>query len=161
MIENIPIQKMELKDLQHVLEIESHSFTTPWSHYAFLTELRDNSFASYFVAKIKSPDKKDEIVGYAGMWIIMDEAHITTIAVEERYRRMGVGEKLLRHIIETAKEKGAVGMTLEVKESNMAARNLYEKLGFEIRGIRKKYYIEDNEDALIMWKDDLINDVEK
>lgn len=159
---NISIQKMKLNDLQQVLEIESQSFTTPWSHYAFLTELRDNSFAYYFVAKLESPNQKDQqIIGYAGMWIIMDEAHITTIAVGQSYRCMGVGEKLLLHIIETAKEKRVVGMTLEVRESNVAARHLYEKLGFEVRGIRKKYYTDDNEDALIMWKDDLTSDAIK
>ncbi|HHY13950.1 MAG TPA: ribosomal protein S18-alanine N-acetyltransferase [Thermoanaerobacterales bacterium] len=159
LVDNIFIEKMKLIDIRKALEIEAHSFTTPWTHYAFLTELRDNSFADYFVAKIKLSDGEYILIGYIGMWGIMDEAHITTFAVHEEYRCKGVGRKLLEHAIKASIDKGIVNMTLEVRKSNEPAKHLYEKLGFEVRGIRKKYYSDDNEDALIMWKENLKNDI--
>jgi ribosomal-protein-alanine N-acetyltransferase len=155
-IGEIEIEKMKLKDLPRVIEIELTSFSTPWSHYAFLSELRDNHFAHYVVAKLKMHDKEEpEIVGYAGMWIVMNEAHITNIAVAPDYRGMGIGKLLMENMMKLAKENGADKMTLEVRKSNYIARHLYERLGFKARGIRRGYYSDNNEDAVIMWKDEL------
>ena len=147
---NVAIREMTLHDLDGVLAIESQSYPTPWSRRAFESELRDNVYAHYFVAEYE-----DQIVGYFGMWIILDEAHITNIAVSPKMRRQGIGEKMLRFAFEKARELGASKMTLEVRVSNHQAQNLYRKLGFVERGIRKGYYTDTNEDALIMWKDDL------
>ncbi|MBP8614198.1 MAG: ribosomal protein S18-alanine N-acetyltransferase [Firmicutes bacterium] len=146
----VTISEMTPKDLDEVLAIESQSYPTPWSRRAFESELRDNVYAHYFVAR-----HEDQIVGYFGMWIILDEAHITNIAVSPKMRRQGIGEQMLRFAFDKARELGASRMTLEVRVSNHQAQNLYRKLGFVERGIRKGYYTDTNEDALIMWKDDL------
>lgn len=147
---NVTIEKMTPDDLDRVLEIEQLSYPTPWSRRAFLSELTENSYAHYFVARVGG-----EIVGYFGMWIILEEAHITNIAVHPSFRRQGIGESMLRFAFEKAKELGATRMTLEVRVSNIPAQTLYRKLGFEDRGIRRGYYTDTNEDAIIMWKDDL------
>ena len=147
---NVAIREMTLQDLDGVLAIESQSYPTPWSRRAFESELRDNVYAHYFVTEYE-----DQIVGYFGMWIILDEAHITNIAVSPKMRRQGIGEKMLRFAFEKARELGASKMTLEVRVSNHQAQNLYRKLGFVERGIRKGYYTDTNEDALIMWKEDI------
>lgn len=147
---NIVIEKMTLADLDRVLEIEQLSYPTPWSRRAFRSELTENSYAHYFVAR-----HQGQIVGYFGMWVILQEAHITNIAVHPDFRRQGIGEELLRFAFEKAKELGANKMTLEVRVTNIPARNLYKKMGFVERGIRKGYYTDTNEDAIVMWKDNL------
>ncbi|HHY68647.1 MAG TPA: ribosomal protein S18-alanine N-acetyltransferase [Bacillota bacterium] len=149
-IMQVTISEMTLDDLDEVLAIENQSYPTPWSRRAFESELKHNLYAHYFVAR-----HEEEIVGYFGMWVILDEAHITNICVNPKYRRQGIGEQMLRFAFDKAKELGASQMTLEVRVSNHAAQNLYRKLGFEERGIRKGYYTDNNEDALIMTKDDL------
>lgn len=149
-VRDIKIAPMTLKDLDRVLEIESRSYGNPWSRRAFVSELTDNTYAHYYVAKLD-----DLIVGYVGMWVILEEAHITNIAVDPDYRRMGIGQHMLETMFEKAREFGATRMTLEVRVSNVTAQNLYKKLGFAERGIRKGYYTDTNEDAIIMWKDDL------
>jgi len=148
--DKIIIEPMKIKDLDEVLEIENHCFTTPWSRYAFTCELRDNQFSYYIVAKIDN-----KTVGYAGMWIILNEAHVTNVGVLPEYRGMGIGELLMRTLMAIAKSKNADKMTLEVRKSNYVAQNLYTKLGFEPRGIRRGYYQDNKEDAVIMWKDSL------
>ena len=92
-------------------------------------------------------------MGYAGMWIILDEGHITNIAVDPTYRRQGIGQGLLDELTKLAVERGAIAMTLEVRVSNAEAQSLYTKLGFVPRGIRKGYYQDNKEDALIMWRE--------
>ncbi len=146
----IEIQKMTLNDLDRILEIEAQSYKTPWSRRAFTSEITENSYAHYFVAR-----HEGKIVGYVGMWVILEEAHITNIAVDPAYRRQRVGQRMLEAMFEKAKEYGATRMTLEVRVSNYGAQNLYRKLGFVDRGTRKGYYTDTNEDAIIMWKDDL------
>ena len=145
---NLPItfRNMTLNDIDQVVEIENQSFTTPWSREAFIGELRDNHFAKYVLAL-----KNDIIVGYAGMWVIIDEAHVTNIAISPSYRRMKIGEALLRYLMATAVVNGADRITLEVRVSNESAKCLYQKLGFKEYGIRKGYYSDNNEDACIMW----------
>lgn len=147
---DIRIEQMTQSDLDRVLEIEALSYKTPWSRRAFSSELTENSYAHYYVAKVDG-----KIVGYVGMWVILDEAHITNIAVDPAYRRKGIGQRMLESMFEKAKGFGATRMTLEVRVSNTGAQTLYKKLGFVDRGLRKGYYTDSNEDAIIMWKDDL------
>jgi len=144
---------MALSDIDQVLAIEQRSFPTPWSKKAFISEITDNIFASYMVV-----EKGDKIVGYGGMWVFLDEAHITNIAVAPENRRTGIGEFILKQLIATAVAGGAKRMTLEVRASNHAAQRLYEKMGFERKGLRKGYYTDLREDAIIMWKDDLVQE---
>lgn len=149
------IRPMTAADIDRVLEIEKLCFPTPWSMEAFRIEIEENRCARYFVAVYQ-----EEIVGYGGMWVIIDEAHITNIAVHPRFRGQGIGEAIMRSLIEEAVSLGAVRMTLEVRISNKIAQKLYEKLGFQGVGIRKHYYSNNNEDALIMWNDN-ISDIDK
>lgn len=137
---------MTLEDVERVGELERLSFPTPWPTEAFVTELTVNQHAKYVVAV------KDRIVvAYCGMWIVVDEAHITNIAVHPGYRGQKIGEKLMRQMMGLAVLLGADRMTLEVRPSNTVARQLYQKLGFEEHGRRKGYYSDNNEDAIIMW----------
>lgn len=141
---------MTADDIDAVLEIERASFTTPWSRAAFAAEVADNDLAYYLVGEADGA-----VVGYAGVWIILDEAHVTNIAVLPAYRGQGLGEQLLTALMAYAKKRGALSMTLEVRVSNEGAQRLYRRLGFMPRGIRKQYYSDTKEDALIMWKEGL------
>lgn len=134
------------EDIDQILKIEELSFATPWTRQSFENELNLNQFAVYLVL-----EKEGQIVGYCGMWLIVDEAHITNIAVLPEFRGQQLGEAILRMIMEIAKERGAKTMTLEVRVSNEVAQSLYRKLGFMNGGIRKKYYTDNYEDALVMW----------
>lgn len=145
----ITVVPMCVADLETVLEIESLSFGTPWSRNSFLHELLENERALYLVAK---DDSLNEICGYVGMWIIFDEGHITNLAVHPQHRRRGVGSALLNRLAEAGLERGVRFLTLEVRRSNDAAQNLYAKHGFVHMGVRRKYYLDNNEDALIMWR---------
>jgi len=142
----LTIRRMKHDDLDSVLNVEKKSFITPWSKLMFLDEL-ENIRARYFVAEVSGI-----IVGYAGFWIIMDEGHITNIAVDPSFRRMKIGSRLLEKIIETARENEVRALTLEVRKSNAAAISMYEKFGFKVEGIRKNYYSDTHEDAYIMWR---------
>jgi ribosomal-protein-alanine N-acetyltransferase len=136
---------MTLGDIPAVHAIESSSFSTPWPTYAFRQEIETNRLARYIVAR-----EEDRIVGYAGIWLMVDEAHITTFAVAPDRRRRGIGEALLIALLRMSGQVGASVATLEVRVSNMPARKLYEKYGFRPAGIRPRYYTDNNEDALIM-----------
>lgn len=142
------IEPMLFCHVDRVSEIENAVYPCPWSRHAFIGEVLDNSFASYYVAK-----EDDEVVGYAGIWVILDEAHITTLAVCPTRQNRGVGQQLLNHIICEGEKKGANRMTLEVRLSNIKAQDLYKKYGFVSCGVRPNYY--QDEDAVIMWLDDL------
>lgn len=145
------LRPMQMDDISQVVAIEGQSFPTPWSSYAFTCELCDNEFAYYLVvAKAEQPDK---VVGYGGMWIIIDEAHITNIAIAPIYRGKSLSKMLLEGMFLLALQKKVCRMTLEVRVSNGLARNLYGKMGFQEAGIRPGYYVDTNEDALIMWKE--------
>ncbi|PKM83447.1 MAG: ribosomal-protein-alanine N-acetyltransferase [Firmicutes bacterium HGW-Firmicutes-14] len=134
--------------LDGVLEIENQSFPTPWSRTAFFHEITGNDFAYYIVALADG-----QVAGYAGMWVILDEGHITTVAVHPAYRRQKVGSRLLSELINESRKRGCIKMTLEVRPSNANARKMYEKAGFVSYGIRPGYYSDTGEDALIMWND--------
>lgn len=150
---DLTFAKMSLEHLKEVLAIEKNSFPTPWSRYAFTYELTQNEFAFYSVAL-----SGRKVVGYAGMWLILDEAHVTNLAVHPEYRGRHVGRELMRELMRRAAMLGATRMTLEVRTSNQVARHLYAALGFVECGRRWGYYTDTNEDALIMWKDPLMED---
>lgn len=137
---------MNLDDLDQIMLVEHESFTLPWSRGAFYNELVQNQFANYIVLEVD-----EKVVGYCGVWIVTDEAHITNIAILPEYRGRKLGEALLRRIMDLARENGAKTMTLEVRVSNNVAQSLYRKLGFEGGAIRKNYYTDNHEDALVMW----------
>jgi ribosomal-protein-alanine N-acetyltransferase len=139
------IEPMALADLPEVHAIEAASFTSPWPPHAYRSELESNRMAQYLVARID-----DEVAAYGGMWLMVDEAHITTFAVHPRWRRQRIGERLLLAFLDLAVDRGAREATLEVRLSNLPARRLYEKYGFRPVGLRPRYYSDDNEDALIM-----------
>lgn len=143
----ITIEAMTPADLPEVLAIEQVSFPTPWSRHAFIGELTQNTSAKYIVARWFG-----QIIGYAGMWVIADEAHVTNIAVHPDWRRRRVGDRLLLALEEAAVDHGCVDITLEVRRSNFGAQRLYAKHGFEARGLRRGYYTDNNEDAIIMGK---------
>ncbi|UJF36239.1 ribosomal protein S18-alanine N-acetyltransferase [Paenibacillus hexagrammi] len=145
---SIQFRLMRLEDIPEICEIEQESFTTPWTAGAFENELTNNQFAKYMILEIDG-----HIGGYGGMWLIMDEAHVTNIAVRSMYRGKKLGERLLRELMRTAAFLGALRMTLEVRASNHIAQNLYEKLGFRSVGVRRGYYTDNREDAIIMWAD--------
>lgn len=140
--------EMKLDHIPGVLEIEQVAFPTPWSSQAFTYEITQNNFAHYVVAL-----NDEKVIGYAGMWMVLDEAHITNIAVHPNYRGKKLGFALMVEIMRQAVLRGAVRMTLEVRPSNAVARELYKKLGFKEKGLRKRYYTDTNEDAIIMWVD--------
>lgn len=144
----IEVAPMTLEDLNEVLEIEVLAFSTPWSRNSFLYELIENERAFYLTAK----NEYGRIMGYVGMWIVFDEGHITNLATHPQYRRQGVARKLMDELIAASKERGIRYLTLEVRRTNNEAQELYQKLGFVHMGVRRKYYLDNNEDALIMWK---------
>lgn len=143
----VTFRHMMLDDLDQILEIEHTSFTVPWSREAFHNELVNNMFANYLVAETS----EGRVIGYCGAWLIIDEAHITNIALLPNYRGKKIGEGLLKSMMQLAKLKNCYSMTLEVRVSNKVAQNLYRKLGFQDGGIRKQYYSDNGEDALVMW----------
>lgn len=149
-----PIEILEMiqAHIEEVMIVENLSFSIPWSKNAFMEEVTRNKFARYLTARIHGV-----IVGYAGMWQVFDEGHITNIAVHPEFRANGVGSALVKKLIENARKLGITRMTLEVRRSNLAAQKLYEKYGFEVCGVRKAYYADNNEDALIMWKENVQN----
>lgn len=141
---------MNLSHVDDVIIIENLSFKTPWSKEAFLTELTRNECASYKVLMINN-----RVVSYGGMWVVLDEAHITNIAVHPEYRGIGLGNIIVEELIIEANRRNISAMTLEVRMNNMAAINLYKKYGFTEAAVRKKYYQDTGEDAIIMWKYDM------
>jgi len=147
-MEPVKIRKMTKWDLEEVMDIEHRCFSIPWSKEAFLLEVEQNRFARYMVAELEG-----KVVGYGGMWMILDEAHITNIAIHPDYRGRGYGNKIVGALVESANKEGISRMTLEVRRSNKAALNLYKKYGFAPQGIRPRYYQDNNEDAIIMWRE--------
>ncbi|EGA90241.1 acetyltransferase [Planococcus donghaensis MPA1U2] len=146
MNEAVNFRKMTTEDVDAVYEIEKLSFTLPWTKEAFYNEMNINEHAYYVIA-----ETEEGIVGYCGMWLVMDEAHVTNIAIHPDHRGKKLGGSLMEAAIKTAKAQGAVLMTLEARVSNTVAQNLYRKLGFKNGGIRKRYYTDNYEDAIVMW----------
>ena len=144
------IRRMTLDDVDGVYAIEYSSFPKPWKRGDFVKEMTTNTCARYLVA-----EKAGEIVGFAGAWIVLDEAHITNIAVKEEYRGQGIGRALTASLLQYAANLGVVYAVLEVRKSNIAAQNLYKSLRFEYVGTRKKYYEDNGEDAFLFCSQDL------
>ncbi|MBA3688359.1 MAG: ribosomal protein S18-alanine N-acetyltransferase [Chloroflexi bacterium] len=144
------IGPMRMADVAAVLEIERLSFSSPWPAFAFEQELTANRLAHYRVARLA-----DGVVAFGGIWLMVDEAHITTFGVHPDHRRQGIGRRLLLQLAEVALELGSSRMTLEVRVSNEAAQRLYHSFGFNITGRRVAYYSDDGEDALVMTTPDL------
>jgi len=149
-MDNIEITRTSVDHIDDIMIVEHLSFRIPWSREAFIEEVTRNKFAYYLSAKADG-----KVVGYAGMWCVCGEGHITNIAVHPGYRRNGVGSKLMESLIEYARQNKITAMTLEVRKSNLAAQRLYKKFGFVEDGLRKSYYADNGEDAIIMWKRDI------
>lgn len=143
---NVIVSLMDETDIDDVLEISNLSFSSPWSRSSYEQEL-NNSLARYFVAKLDN-----KIVGFVGTWIIVDESHITNVAVHPDYRKLGIASKLIEEMISYCDKQNCTAYTLEVRAGNKPAISLYEKHGFKIDGVRKEYYQDNKEDALLMWR---------
>ncbi len=143
---DITIRNFELKDSESVYEISKICFPLPWSLEAIKGEA-DNEFAHYVVAVCSG-----QVVGFGGMWILLDEADITNIAVHPDFQGQQVGSRIVEGLIKICISKNVSDITLEVRISNVVAQKLYKKYGFVEEGIRKKFYENNNEDAVIMWK---------
>lgn len=147
---DVTYRPMQESDIDAVHKIETLCFLAPWSINSFYDELKTNICARYIVAV-----QNGKVVAYGGMWLIINEAHITNIAVHPLFRRSKIGSGLLKAMMHLANDElGIKKMTLEVRKSNHSAQSLYHKFGFLVAGERKKYY-DDNEDATIMWCNDI------
>ena len=172
--ESFVVEPMQLEHLDQVRRIERACFPTPWPRNAYRREIEKNERARYLVVRTASeptpaPKRRQfpmslfslgrsearDVVAYCGVWVMLDEAHITTIAVDPDYRRLGLGQLLIIQMARIALQAQATRMTLEVRMSNEGAQKLYRKYGFSDGGVRPRYYSDDFEDALIMRSEDL------
>ncbi len=144
------IELMRTADIAQVMHIEQASFPAPWPATAYRYDLTKNDLATYLVLRLLRPRRASLLLGYGGFWLMVDEAHISTIAVHPQWRRRGLGSMLLLALAEVALLRGAERLTLEVRESNTPAQNLYRQYAFAVVGRRYRYYHDNNEDALIM-----------
>ena len=151
----LTVDAMRMGDIESVHEIERLSFSTPWPSYAFEQELTGNRLARYVVARAAAPEG-ERIVGFAGVWLMVDEAHITTFGVHPDWRRRGVGRRLLLRLADLALDLRAARLTLEVRVGNEPAKALYRAFGFTVAGRRPRYYTDDGEDAYVMTTGDLV-----
>lgn len=147
-MDNVIFRYMTLQDLPQIMLIEQDAFSIPWTSEAFENELTNNKLAHYMAVELDG-----KVIGYGGLWLIADEAHITNIAIHSSYRGVGLGKSLVNELIRSAAMLGAAKMTLEVRVKNTVAQHVYRSFGFVEAGIRPKYYADNNEDALIMWAD--------
>jgi ribosomal-protein-alanine N-acetyltransferase len=165
MSERLPyvIEPMTLDDIDQVMEIEQLSFSAPWSARAYRFELTENENSVMLVVRqapaggglrrwlrSHNPVRRQSLLGYAGMWLLVDDGHVATIAVHPDWRGRGLGEMLILSLFERARERGARQATLEVRVSNLGAQELYRHVGFETVSRRRHYYADNNEDAYIM-----------
>ena len=141
---DLVIRRMTINDVDAVYAIEANTFARPWSRQDFIKEMTTNTCARYLVA-----EKDGNVIGYAGAWIVLDEAHVTNVAVAKDFRGQGIGRLLTAALIQYASNLGVVYATLEVRRSNETAKRLYQSLGFEYVGVRKRYYEDNGEDALL------------
>lgn len=141
------IRKAMPSDVKTLAELDRICFAAPWSEASFFEEINHNERALYIVGETEG-----RIVAYAGLWCIIDEGHITNVAVHPDYRRRSIGKTILKALLDTAEAGGIVAETLEVRPSNTAAIALYDRFGFRKEGVRKGYYEDNGEDALIMWR---------
>ena len=151
----ITVRPMQKTDLDAVYTIEVRSFRTPWSKHSLAGELK-NRVAHYCVL-----ETEDGVVGYCGMWVLFEEAHITNIAIHPTCRGNGYGKQLLHAAMRAAASFGAEMMTLEVRETNSVAKRMYDEMDFLQQGRRKRYYTDTGEDALLLWNRDIRQTIEK
>ncbi|MBP1948290.1 ribosomal protein S18-alanine N-acetyltransferase [Virgibacillus litoralis] len=140
------IRQMKLADIDSVIDVERATFDSPWPEDIFIQEVSGNQHAHYYVMELDN-----EVIGYAGMWLVIDDAQITNIAVTPKYRGYKLGEKLFLYIIEQAIQLGTKRLSLEVRMSNKVAQRMYRKFGLVPGGVRKNYYTDNQEDAIVMW----------
>jgi len=136
-------------DLDAVAELEAQCFTNPWTREALAAELRRSDVAHVFVLRLPG----SPVAAFCSCWIVADELHINTLAVDPRHRRAGLGSHLVREVMAFAARHGALRAMLEVRASNGPARQLYERLGFRLAAVRRGYYTDPEEDALVLWCD--------
>jgi [ribosomal protein S18]-alanine N-acetyltransferase len=148
-VPELTLSQMDIDDVPEVMAVDRHCFRSPWSENAYQSELK-NSVAFYLVARCDGV-----LVGFGGAWLVMDEAHVTTLGVHPEYRGRGIGERLFVAILAEAIRRGVQRASLEVRESNESARRLYEKYGFTPVARRRGYYSDNGEDAVVMWVDSL------
>jgi ribosomal-protein-alanine N-acetyltransferase len=151
----LSIRYMRLSDLEQVQAIDRISFTLPWPASAFHYELMENKNSLPMIAEIDSVNGSKQVIATVIVWMVLDEAHIATLAVLPEYRQHGIGQRLLAKALLEAIQKGAQLATLEVRASNLVAQSLYQRFGFEIVGRRPRYYKDNHEDAVIMTKHNL------
>ena len=147
---DVQLVPMRRRHLRSVMRIEVQVYPRPWSLSLFMSELALRSTRVYYVARVEGV-----VAGYAGLMMTVDDGHITTIAVDPAWHRHKLATRLLLGLARQAIARGATSLTLEVRVGNKAAQELYRKFGFRPCGIRKNYYVETNEDALVMWADDV------
>ncbi|MDQ6797662.1 MAG: ribosomal protein S18-alanine N-acetyltransferase [Actinomycetota bacterium] len=141
---------MRRRHLRSVLRIESQVYPRPWSLSLFVSELALRNSRAYWVARVDG-----DVVGYCGLMVSVDDGHVTTLAVDPAWHRRSIGSRLLLTLAREAIARGATGLTLEVRMGNRGAQELYRRFGFRPAGVRKNYYVETYEDALVMWADDI------
>ena len=149
MLKTLRFEPIRAEHIPAILLIESMVHGAPWSEKSFQNEI-DHPHGLFLVAIMDG-----NVVGYGGLWLVIDEAHVTTLAVSEHCRRQGIGARLMIQLLETAISMGMVCSTLEVRAGNVAAINLYRKLGYQETATRRGYYPDNNEDAIVMWLYDL------
>lgn len=141
------IRQADAADVDAIVKIEKLCFSQPWSHQAMYEELTQNKLAFYLVGEIEG-----QVAGYAGLWWVVDEGHITNVAVRPEFRKRGIAKGIIQLLLDFTEKEGIMSHTLEVRRSNEAAKHLYANFGFTEEGVRKGYYQDDNEDAIIMWR---------
>jgi len=142
---NLTIRKMTEADVPVVAELDKISFSLPWPERSFLFEVTTNPASRCWVAEVDG-----QVVGMIVAWLFVDEVHIATIATHPDFRRQGIAQKLLIHTLRYTSDEGALTSFLEVRESNLAAQEMYRKFGYEMTGRRKRYYKDNDEDAILM-----------
>ena len=156
----LKIRHMQIDDIEQVLQIEHLSFSMPWPRSSFRYEVTENKASRQWVAEVEREDQK-QVVGMMVCWVILDEGHIGTLSVHPDFRRQKIGEQILRQAFKELIAEGVFKVFLEVRRSNEAARTLYRKLGFEEDGVRKRYYKDNQEDAILMHLENLAAFFEK
>jgi [ribosomal protein S18]-alanine N-acetyltransferase len=144
------------EDLGGLLAVEQASFLNPWTREMYLAELQNPAVSHLLVAK----DPTGQVTGFCGFWCVADELHINNLAVLPEHRRQGIASAILSRVFAEGRRAGAARATLEVRRSNDIARRLYERFGFTVAGVRRGYYRQPDEDALILWRDGLPDDSE-
>jgi len=153
---NSNIRRMTLEDVTAVIELENLSFSLPWPERSFRFELTENSASRCWVVELDG-----KIVAMLVAWLMVDEAHIATISTHPDVRRQGIAKKLLAHALQYMKSEGAVSSFLEVRAGNVAAQEMYRKFGYKVSGRRKRYYKDNDEDAILMALESLKEQVDK